>query len=75
MGTGFLDGFEPKKGNFEPEPKGKGKKASKPKPEPKATKVVDEPVVQGTQVVDDSFDADNAREAKALQPDPMVEEA
>ena len=75
MGTGFLDGFEPKKGNFEPEPKGKGKKASKPKPEPKATKVVHEPVVEGTQIVDfDSFDADNAREAKALQPDPIVEE-
>ena len=75
MGTGFLDGFEPKKGNFEPEPKGKAKKASKAKTEPKVAKIVEEPVVQGKQVSkDDSFDADNAREAKALQPDPIVEE-
>ena len=47
-GTGFLDGFEPKKGNFEPEAKGSKKKATKAK-EPKQAQIV-EPVVEGAQV-------------------------
>lgn len=48
-GTGFLDGFKEKKGNFEPETKDK-KKASAPKKEaPKQAKIFEEPVVEGTQ--------------------------
>ena len=67
-GTGFLDGFEPKKGNFEPAPKGgKKKKETKVKKEPKQQKIT-EPVVEGTQVPsDDSFEADNEKEASALK--------
>ena len=49
-GTGFLDGFKEKKGNFEPETKDK-KKASAPKKKeaPKQVKIIEEPVVEGTQ--------------------------
>ena len=48
-GTGFLDGFQPKKGNFEPPVK--GDKTTKTPPAPKVEKkvVVAEPVVQGSQ--------------------------
>jgi hypothetical protein len=41
-GTGFLDGFEPKKGNFEPPAKKAGaKKATKPTKEPKQVKITE----------------------------------
>ena len=45
-GTGFLDGFEPKKGNFEPEVKGKAKAKAKAEPKPQ---IVEEPIVEGMQ--------------------------
>ncbi len=67
-GTGFLDGFEPKKGNFEPAPKDKKATKKKKPSEPKVAKIIDEPIVEGTQVPsDDSFEADNEKEASALK--------
>ena len=68
-GTGFLDGFKEKKGNFEPETKDKKKATTPKKAEPKQAKIIEEPVVEGSQEppkkVEEPVKAEAKKEVKA----------